>query len=69
MTNLVWLSNNGRLAVVVFVAAVFLIFFILVFVWVARRPRGSDEAPPREDAFRRASGHVRLPQMVTTFSK
>jgi hypothetical protein len=59
----VWFSNNGRLAVVI-VAAVFLLF-ILVFVWVPRRHRGVDEAPPREDAFRRASGHVRLPQMVT----
>ena len=51
-------SNNGRFAVVVLVAAVFLILFILVFVWVPRRHRGVDEAPPREDAFRRASGHV-----------
>jgi hypothetical protein len=51
----VWFSNNGRLAVVI-VAAVFLILFILVFDWVPRRHRGVDEAPPREDAFRRASG-------------
>ena len=60
----VWFSNNRRLAVVI-VAAVFLILFILVIVGVPRRHRGVDEAPPGEDAFRRASGHVRLPQMVT----
>jgi hypothetical protein len=45
----VWFSNNGRLAVVI-VAAVFLILFILVVVWVPRRHRGVDKAPPREDA-------------------
>jgi hypothetical protein len=49
-------SNDRRLAIVVRVAAVFLILFILVFDWVPRRHRGVDEAPPREDAFRRASG-------------
>jgi hypothetical protein len=43
-------SNNGRFAVVVLVAAVFLILFILVFVWVPRRHRGADETQPREEA-------------------
>jgi len=55
----VWFSNNSRLAVVILVGVVF--FFILVIVGVPRRHRGTGEAPPREDAFRHASGHVGLP--------
>ena len=54
-------SNNGRFAVVVLVAAVFLILFILVIVGVPRRHRGTDETQPREEAFRHASGHGGLP--------
>jgi hypothetical protein len=46
----VWFSNNSWLAVVVRVAAV-LIVFILVIVGVPRRHRGADEAQPRENAF------------------
>jgi hypothetical protein len=41
------LSNNGRLAVVVRVAAVFLILFILVIVGVPWRHRGAEEAQSR----------------------
>jgi hypothetical protein len=55
----VWFSNNSRLAVVILVGIVF--FFILIIVGVPRRHRGADEAQPREDAFRHASGHVGLP--------
>ena len=40
MTIFLWFSNDGRLAVVVFVAAVLLILFILVIVGVPRRHRG-----------------------------
>jgi hypothetical protein len=54
----VWFSNNSRLAVVILVGVVF--FFILIIVGVPRRHRGTGEAPPREDAFRHASGHVGL---------
>ena len=61
LLTFVWLSNNGRLAVVVLVAAVFLILFIFVMVGVPRRHRGADDAQPKEDAFRHASGHVLLP--------
>jgi Ca2+/Na+ antiporter len=40
----VWFSNDRRLAIVVRVAAVFLILFILVIVGVLWRHRGADQA-------------------------
>jgi hypothetical protein len=52
----VWFSNNSWLAVVVRVAAVFLIVFILVIVGVPRRHRGRRRGSAKGKCFLRCLG-------------